>query len=153
MICSDDGYDGDLQVKSADSSHHKGFVAAAFRSPSQRKLKTGIKDLQFSALDVVIQAEIKEYFYKSEMEELYKRRADRKEGEELPTTNDIKIHYGIIADDAPVQLTGSDRTDVDLYSMVSINMAALKEYVIKTDARLDKIEKQLEKVINSENNS
>ncbi|ENQ3106051.1 phage tail protein [Bacillus cereus] len=153
MICSDDGYDGDVQVKSADGSHHKGFVAAAFRNPSQRKLKTGIKDLQFSALDVVIQAEIKEYFYKSEMEELYKRRADRKEGEELPTTNDIKIHYGIIADDAPVQLTGSDRTDVDLYSMVSINMAALKEYVIQTNARLDKIEKQLEKGINSENNS
>ncbi|MDC2863871.1 phage tail protein [Bacillus sp. BP-3] len=153
MLCCDDGWDGDFQVKNASGSGPKGIAAAAFRNSSQRKLKTGIKDLQFSALDVVMQAEIKEYYYKSDMEELYKKRADRKDDDELPTINDINIHYGIIADDAPSQLTDKNRTGVDVYGMGSINMAALKEYVIKTDARLDKIEKQLEKVINSENNS
>ena len=153
MLCSDDGWDGDFQVKNASGSGPKGIAAAAFRNSSQRKLKTGIKDLQFSALDVVMQAEIKEYYYKSDMEELYKRRAERKEDDELLTTNDINIHYGVIADDAPSQLTDKNRTGVDVYGMGSINMAALKEYVIKTDAEISELKKQLEKVINSESNS
>ncbi|MDC2864650.1 phage tail protein [Bacillus sp. BP-3] len=163
MLCCDDGWDGDFQVKNASGSGPKGIAAAAFRNSSQRKLKTGIKDLQFSALDVVMQAEIKEYYYKSDMEELYKRRAERKEDDELLTINDINIHYGVIADDAPSQLTDKNRTGVDVYGMGSINMAALKEHVIedkeyrtKTEDRLTKIEEilnKIEKVINSENNS
>lgn len=163
MLCCDDGWDGDFQVKNASGSGPKGIAAAAFRNSSQRKLKTGIKDLQFSALDVVMQAEIKEYYYKSDMEELYKKRADRKDDDELPTINDINIHYGVIADDAPSQLTDKNRTGVDVYGMGSINMAALKEHVIeykeyrtKTEDRLTKIEEilnKIEKVINSGNNS
>ncbi|MDA2041267.1 phage tail protein [Bacillus cereus] len=138
-----------LQVMDGGKTRHNGIIASEFRNSSQRKIKTGIKDLQFSPLEVVLQAEVKEYFYKHDMEELYKMRSNRKEGEILPTTKDIEVHYGVIADDAPIQLTNNDRTGVDVYGLASVTMAGLKQHVIETDERFNKIEKG----INDETNS
>ncbi|KAA0775811.1 hypothetical protein DN392_12735 [Bacillus sp. BB51/4] len=138
-----------LQVMDGGKTRHNGIIASEFRNSSQRKIKTGIKDLQFSPLEVVLQAEVKEYFYKGDMEELYKMRSNRKEGEILPTTKDIEVHYGVIADDAPIQLTNNDRTGVDVYGLASVTMAGLKEHVIETGERFNKIEK----VIIDETNS
>ncbi|MGH0830841.1 phage tail protein [Bacillus pretiosus] len=138
-----------LQVMDGGKTRHNGIIASEFRNSSQRKIKTGIKDLQFSPLEVVLQAEVKEYFYKCDMEELYKMRSNRKEGEILPTTKDIEVHYGVIADDAPIQLANNDRTGVDVYGLASVTMAGLKEHVIETGERFNKIEK----VIIDETNS
>ncbi|PHA40086.1 hypothetical protein COF06_09080, partial [Bacillus wiedmannii] len=138
-----------LQVMDGGKTRHTGIIASEFRNSSQRKIKTGIKDLQFSPLEVVLQAEVKEYFYKFDIEKLYEMRSNRKEGEALPTTQDVEIHYGVIADDAPIQLTNNDRTGVDVYGLASVTMAGLKQHVIETDERFNKIEKG----INDETNS
>ncbi|WP_242221555.1 tail fiber domain-containing protein [Bacillus cereus group sp. BfR-BA-01380] len=150
MICSDDYWGGKLQVKRADGSDHTGIVAREFTPSSQRKFKTYIKDIQVDALQDVLDLEIKEYYFKSDIEKLYEMREQKEEGQDPYTLKDIKKHYGFIVDDCPLSFTDKEREGVNLYVSLSVFIKGFQQYVENTDVRLNQIE---EKVINIENNS
>ncbi|ENJ6136894.1 phage tail protein [Bacillus cereus] len=148
-LSSDDGWWGYLQIKSGDDSSHSGVVATEYKTTSQRKMKTFIKDLQFDALQDVLGLKIKEYYFKSDVATLYEMREQKVEGQTPYTLNDIPKYYGFMVDDCPISFTDTDRKGVNLYASLSVTIKGFQQYVAKTDERLNKIEK----VINNENSS
>ncbi|WP_216359538.1 gp58-like family protein [Bacillus sp. MB353a] len=148
-LSSDDAWWGYLQIKSGDDSSHSGVVATEYKTTSQRKMKTFIKDLQFDALQDVLGLKIKEYYFKSDINTLYEMREQRVEGQMPYTLNDIPKYYGFMVDDCPISFTDTDRKGVNLYASLSVTIKGFQQYVAKTDERLNKIEK----VINNENSS
>ncbi|PHB60907.1 phage tail protein [Bacillus wiedmannii] len=148
-LSSDDGWWGYLQIKSGDDSSHSGVVATEYKTTSQRKMKTFIKDLQFDALQDVLGLKIKEYYFKSDINTLYKMREQRVEGQTPYTLNDIPKYYGFMVDDCPISFTDTDRKGVNLYASLSVTIKGFQQYVVKTDERLN----EMEKVINNENRS
>ncbi|MEH6891974.1 phage tail protein [Bacillus sp. JJ864] len=149
MVCCDDHWNGYLQVKSSDGSRHSGVVATEYKTTSQRKLKTYIKDLQFDALQSVLDLKIKEYYFKNDIAKLYEMRANKEGGQAPYTLKDIPKRYGFMVDDCPLPFTDEQRNGANLYGSLSVTIRGFQQYVHKTDDRLDKIEK----VIIDENNS
>lgn len=149
MVCCDDHWNGYLQVKSSDGSRHSGLVATEYKTTSQRRLKTFIKDLQFDALQDVLDLKIKEYYFKSDVASLYEMRENKEGGQAPYTLKDIPKHYGFMVDDCPLSFTDDERKGVNLYASLSVTIRGFQQYVQKTDDRLN----QIEKVINNENNS
>ncbi|MED2840815.1 hypothetical protein A6279_20420 [Bacillus wiedmannii] len=148
-LSSDDGWWGYLQIKSGDDKSHSGVVATEYKTTSQRKMKTFIKDLQFDALQDVLGLKIKEYYFKSDINTLYEMREQRVEGQTPYTLNDIPKYYGFMVDDCPISFTDTDRKGVNLYASLSVTIKGFQQYVVKTDERLN----EMEKVINNENRS
>lgn len=149
MLDCSDHWNGKLQIKSGNGSSHNGVVATEFQTTSQRKLKTYIKDLQFNALQDVLDLQIKEYYFKSDVATLYEMRTKKETGQVPYTLKDIPKHYGFMVDDCPLPFTDEQRNGVNLYGSLSVTIKGFQQYVEKTDDRLN----QIEKVINSENNS
>ncbi|HDR3491947.1 TPA: phage tail protein [Bacillus wiedmannii] len=148
-LSSDDGWWGYLQIKSGDDKSHSGVVATEYKTTSQRKMKTFIKDLQFDALQDVLGLKIKEYYFKSDINTLYEMREQRVEGQTPYTLNDIPKYYGFMVDDCPISFTDTDRKGVNLYASLSVTIKGFQQYVVKTDERLN----EMEKVTNNENRS
>ncbi|WP_459503085.1 phage tail protein [Bacillus sp. C1] len=122
--------------------------AARFLNTSQRSLKTYIKDLTFSALEKVMSANVQEYYFKSDVADLYQTRVD--DPDNLHTIKEIRKNVGLIADDADEIFTGEKHETVDTYSMVSVTMAGLKEHVLEqreVNNRLFEENKQLKEEV------
>ncbi|MDM5189350.1 phage tail protein [Bacillus sp. DX4.1] len=149
MLYCDEGWNGYLQIKSGSGSSHNGVVATEYKTTSQRKLKTYVKDLQFDALQDVLSLKIKEYYFKSDIANLYDMREQKEEGQPPYTLNDIPKYYGFMVDDCPIVFTDTERKGVNLYASLSVTIKGFQQYVQKTDGRLN----QIEKVIIDENNS
>ncbi|PHE86021.1 hypothetical protein COF81_28650 [Bacillus pseudomycoides] len=118
--------------------------AQRFLNTSQRSLKTYIKDLTFSALEKVMAANVQEYYFKSDIANLYEKREN--DPDNLHTINEIKKNIGLIADDADEIFTGEKHETIDVYSMSSVTMAGLKEHVLEqreVNERLIEENKQL----------
>lgn len=92
-------YAGKLQVKSGAGTSFSPVVACNFETSSQRKYKTNIRDVQFSALEKIMALNIQQYNLKTDMEQLYEMRMNRQDNELVLTTHDIQTRYGWIADD------------------------------------------------------
>ncbi|MBG9578145.1 hypothetical protein ABE42_02590, partial [Bacillus thuringiensis] len=88
----------------------------------------------FSALEKVMEWEIKQYNLKTDIPKLYEMRMNRKEGEPTITTDAIPTHYGLVI---PKE---AEENGVGLYGMLSQLTSAFQEYVTKTDARLEELE-------------
>lgn len=149
MLDCSDHWNGYLQIKSGNGSSHNGMVATEYKTTSQRKLKTFIKDLQIDALQSVLDLKIKEYYFKSDVATLYDMRTKKEDGQAPYTLKDIQKHYGFMVDDCPIAFTDTDRQGINLYASLSVTIKGFQQYVGKTDERLD----QIEKVIIDENNS
>ncbi|MCQ6531152.1 tail fiber domain-containing protein, partial [Bacillus mycoides] len=93
-----------------------------------------IRDIKFSALEKVMDWEIKQYNLKTDIPKLYEMRMNRKEGDPPITTNDIPVHYGLVI---PKE---SEENGVGLYGMLSQLTQGFQEYVTKTDARIQELE-------------
>ncbi|MDP7980836.1 phage tail protein [Bacillus sp. WLY-B-L8] len=148
-LVSDDGWGGYIQVQSGNGSNHSGLVASEYKTTSQRKLKTFIKDLQFDALQDVLDLKIKEYYFKSDVATLYEMREQKEAGQVPYTLKNIPKHYGFMVDDCPLSFTDDERKGVNLYASLSVTIRGFQQYVQRTDDRLN----QIEKVIIDENNS
>ncbi|SFC03089.1 Prophage endopeptidase tail [Bacillus sp. 491mf] len=149
MLACDDHWNGYLQVKSGNGSSHNGIVATEFKTTSQLKLKTNVKDIQIDALQDVLDLKIKEYYFKSDVSKLYEMREQKEEGQAPYTLNDINKYYGFMVDDCPISFTDVNRQGVNLYASLSVTIKGFQQYVGRTDERLN----QIEKVIIDENNS
>ncbi|QUW39973.1 tail fiber domain-containing protein (plasmid) [Bacillus cereus] len=128
-------YDYGLQIKEQNGSEWANLWAgkiraSTFENTSSRSIKTGIKDINVDALEIVMALEPKEYFFKADMEKLYEERQARVEaGEETPpiTTDSIQKQYGFIAEDVPEALASKDRKSVPSYPLATMTVGAVQK--------------------------
>ncbi|MED3526629.1 endopeptidase [Bacillus cereus] len=134
MIRNSSYENGYIQIKTALGSYYHGIIASDFKVSSKETYKTNIRPITFSALEKVMEWEIKQYNLKNDIPKLYEMRMNRKEGEPTITTDAIPTHYGLVI---PKE---AEENGVGLYGMLSQLTSAFQEYVIKTDARLEELE-------------
>ncbi|PEA80738.1 endopeptidase, partial [Bacillus pseudomycoides] len=134
LLRNSDAANGYLQVMSGTGSFYGGILAADFKVSSKKKYKTNIRDIGFSALDKVMDWDIKQYNLKTDMAKLYDMRMNRKAGEPPITTDAIPTHYGLVIPNE------EEETGVGLYGMLSQLTKGFQEYVTKTDARIKELE-------------
>ncbi|AFQ18750.1 phage tail spike protein [Bacillus thuringiensis] len=134
MIRNSSYENGYIQIKTALGSYYHGIIASDFKVSSKETYKTNIRPIAFSALEKVMEWEIKQYNLKNDIPKLYEMRMNRKEGEPTITTDAIPTHYGLVI---PKE---AKENGVGLYGMLSQLTSAFQEHVIKTDARLEELE-------------
>ncbi|PGY84607.1 endopeptidase [Bacillus cereus] len=134
MIRNSSYENGYIQIKTALGSYYHGIIASDFKVSSKETYKTNIRPIAFSALEKVMEWEIKQYNLKNDIPKLYEMRMNRKEGEPTITTDAIPTHYGLVI---PKE---AEENGVGLYGMLSQLTSAFQEYVMKTDARLEELE-------------
>ncbi|PFS56209.1 phage tail spike protein [Bacillus thuringiensis] len=127
----DNGY---IQVKTALGTYYQGVIASDFKVSSKETYKTNIRPIAFSALEKVMEWEIKQYNLKTDIPKLYEMRMNRKEGEPTITTEAIPTHYGLVI---PKE---SEKNGVGLYGMLSQLTSAFQEHVTKTRAKFEEVE-------------
>ncbi|HDR7532973.1 TPA: phage tail protein [Bacillus anthracis] len=139
------GYAGKLQVKSGSGTSYSPVVASNFETSSQRKYKTNIRDVQFSALEKIMALNIQQYNLKTDMEQLYEMRMNRQEDETVLTTKDITTRYGWIADDEnnPECFVTKERNAAEIYSSLSIQIRAFQEEKIAKDKEIDDLKTKI----------
>ncbi|WP_017154116.1 phage tail spike protein [Bacillus bingmayongensis] len=136
-------YSEALQFKTRGGSWAD-LKAARFLNTSQRSLKAYIKDLTFSPLEKILESNVQEYYFKSDIANLYEIREN--DPDNLHTIKEIKKSIGLIADDADEVFAGEKHETIDIYSMASVTMAGLKEHVLaqnEVNNRLTEENKQL----------
>ncbi|MGE7429088.1 phage tail spike protein [Bacillus thuringiensis] len=134
MIRNSSYENGYIQIKTALGSYYQGVIASDFKVSSKETYKTNIRPIAFSALEKVMEWEIKQYNLKTDIPKLYEMRMNRKEGELIITTDAIPTHYGLVI---PKE---AEENGVGLYGMLSQLTSAFQEHVIKTDTRLEELE-------------
>ncbi|SFL30385.1 phage minor structural protein, N-terminal region [Bacillus sp. 5mfcol3.1] len=134
MIRNSSYENGYIQIKTALGSYYQGVIASDFKVSSKETYKTNIRPIAFSALEKVMEWEIKQYNLKNDIPKLYEMRMNREEGEPTITTDAIPTHYGLVI---PKE---AEENGVGLYGMLSQLTSAFQEYVMKTDARLEELE-------------
>ncbi|MHA4132299.1 phage tail spike protein [Bacillus cereus] len=134
MIRNSSYENGYIQIKTALGSYYHGIIASDFKVSSKETYKTNIRPIAFSALEKVMEWEIKQYNLKNDIPKLYEMRMNRKEGEPTITTDAIPTHYGLVI---PKE---EEENGVGLYGMLSQLTSAFQEHVTKTDARLEELE-------------
>ncbi|EJR85406.1 phage minor structural protein [Bacillus cereus VD156] len=134
MIRNSSYENGYIQIKTALGSYYQGVIASDFKVSSKETYKTNIRPIAFSALEKVMEWEIKQYNLKTDIPKLYEMRMNRKEGEPIITTDAIPTHYGLVI---PKE---AEENGVGLYGMLSQLTSAFQEHVTKTDARLEESE-------------
>ncbi|HDR6754768.1 TPA: phage tail protein [Bacillus cereus] len=134
MIRNSSYENGYIQIKTALGSYYQGVIASDFKVSSKETYKTNIRPITFSALEKVMEWEIKQYNLKTDIPKLYEMRMNRKEGEPIITTDAIPTHYGLVI---PKE---AEENGVGLYGMLSQLTSAFQEHVTKTDARLEELE-------------
>ncbi|MBG9516452.1 endopeptidase [Bacillus thuringiensis] len=127
----DNGY---IQVKTALGTYYQGVIASDFKVSSKETYKTNIRPVAFSALEKVMEWEIKQYNLKTDIPKLYEMRMNRKEGEPTITTEAIPTHYGLVISKE------SEENGVGLYGMLSQLTSAFQEHVTKTTAKFEEVE-------------
>ncbi|MGG1147669.1 phage tail protein [Bacillus wiedmannii] len=142
---SDGGYGGKMQVLD-EFGNTQGIVAKEFTTSSQRKLKQFIKPLEFDSLEEIKKLRVCQYIFKSQYEELLKKRAERVDGEELPTIKDIKPSHGFIVDDSPKYFLDDSEQAVAQYGTLSILIDAFQQYMKQTNTKIQLIEKEISNV-------
>lgn len=134
MIRNSSYENGYIQIKTVLGSYYQGVIASDFKVSSKETYKTNIRPIAFSALEKVMEWEIKQYNLKNDIPKLYDMRMNRKEGEPTITTDAIPTHYGLVI---PKE---SEENGVGLYGMLSQLTSAFQEYVTKTRAKFEEIE-------------
>ncbi|MHA4291110.1 phage tail protein [Bacillus cereus] len=139
------GYAGKLEVKSGSGTSYSPVVASNFETSSQRKYKTNIRDVQFSALEKIMALNIQQYNLKTDMEQLYEMRMNRQEDETVLTIKDITTRYGWIADDEnnPECFVTKERNAAEIYSSLAIQIRAFQEEKLAKDKEIDDLKTKI----------
>ncbi|PFR46494.1 phage tail spike protein [Bacillus cereus] len=137
-------YAGKLQVKSGSGTSFSPVVASNFETSSQRKYKTNIRDVQFSALEKIMALNIQQYNLKTDMEQLYEMRMNRQENDPVLTTNDIQTRYGWIADDEsnPECFVTKEKNAAEIYSSIALQIKAFQEEKHAKDAEIEELKEK-----------
>ncbi|MCP8969730.1 tail fiber domain-containing protein [Ectobacillus ponti] len=97
-----------LRVCNPAFSAYVPVYASAFTNMSKRDLKKNIEDYTGSGEDIVNSATLREYHYKSELDQELK-------------------HVGLIYEEAPVEVIDLQGNGVDVYAMTSVAWKAIQE--------------------------
>ncbi|MCU5601025.1 phage tail spike protein [Bacillus wiedmannii] len=137
-------YAGKLQVKSGSGTSFSPVVASNFETSSQRKYKTNIRDVQFSALEKIMALNIQQYNLKTDMEQLYEMRMNRQDNDPVLTTNDIQTRYGWIADDEsnPECFVTKEKNAAEIYSSIALQIKAFQEEKLTKDAEIEELKEE-----------
>ncbi|MGG0355322.1 phage tail spike protein [Bacillus tropicus] len=137
-------YAGKLQVKSGSGTSFSPVVASNFETSSQRKYKTNIRDVQFSAVEKIMALNIQQYNLKTDMEQLYEMRMNRQDNEPVLTTNDIQTRYGWIADDErnPECFVTKEKNAAEIYSSIALQIKAFQEEKHAKDAEIEELKEE-----------
>lgn len=137
-------YAGKLQVKSGAGTSFSPVVASNFETSSQRKYKTNIRDVQFSALEKIMALNIQQYNLKTDMEQLYEMRMNRQDNDPVLTTNDIQTRYGWIADDEsnPECFVTKEKNAAEIYSSIALQIKAFQEEKLTKDAEIEELKEE-----------
>ncbi|MCR6845199.1 phage tail spike protein [Bacillus sp. IBL03825] len=137
-------YAGKLQVKSGSGTSFSPVVASNFETSSQRKYKTNIRDVQFSALEKIMALNIQQYNLKTDMEQLYEMRMNRQDNDSVLTTNDIQTRYGWIADDEsnPECFVTKEKNAAEIYSSIALQIKAFQEEKHAKDAEIEELKEE-----------
>ncbi|MCQ0956870.1 tail fiber domain-containing protein [Bacillus cereus] len=137
-------YAGKLQVKSGAGTSFSPVVASNFETSSQRKYKTNIRDVQFSALEKIMALNIQQYNLKTDMEQLYEMRMNRQDNDPVLTTNDIQTRYGWIADDEsnPECFVTKEKNAAEIYSSIALQIKAFQEEKHAKDAEIEELKEE-----------
>ncbi|MCU5695498.1 tail fiber domain-containing protein [Bacillus cereus] len=141
-------YAGKLQVKSGAGTSFSPVVASNFETSSQRKYKTNIRDVQFSALEKIMALNIQQYNLKTDMEQLYEMRMNRQDNDPVLTTNDIQTRYGWIADDEsnPECFVTKEKNAAEIYSSIALQIKAFQEEKHAKDAEIEELKEENKKM-------
>ncbi|WJE51151.1 phage tail spike protein [Bacillus cereus] len=123
-----------------------GSIQAHLISPSLREYKSNIIDIPFSALEKIRNAKIREFTYKSDVNELYEMRENKDPNDPPITFRDIKRYYGIVVEESDDVFLDKSKTSAHLYSAVSLAIRAIQELEEKQDTKIKELqEKNVEK--------
>ncbi|MED1554302.1 tail fiber domain-containing protein, partial [Bacillus paranthracis] len=127
------GYQGKIQVKNVNGNEFRDLEVRNIEhngriiQRSTQKLKEGVRDVDFSPLEKIMELKLKSYYLKTEMARLYEMRMHRKEGDELPTLKDLDVSYGFIAEQTDKVFLSPPGDGIDMYSTTAIHIAATQE--------------------------
>ncbi|MFA2694778.1 phage tail spike protein [Bacillus mycoides] len=146
------GYTNGFQIKNANGTEFRDLEArnikcVSLQQTSTRLIKTGIKDIEISSLEKIMGLKTQQYYFKSDMDKLYKMREDRVEGDPLPTIADIPLQYGFIAEDSDIVFTTDDKTAINLYPVVALTVDSVQHIKLtqdEHDTRITQLEVELE---------
>lgn len=146
------GYTSGFQIKNANGTEFRDLEArnikcVSLQQTSTRLIKTGIKDIEISSLEKIMGLKTQQYYFKSDMDKLYKMREDRVEGDPLPTIADIPLQYGFIAEDSDIVFTTDDKTAINLYPVVALTVDSVQHIKLTQDGhdtRITQLEVELE---------
>ncbi|MGH0601816.1 tail fiber domain-containing protein, partial [Bacillus mycoides] len=146
------GYTNGFQIKNATGTEFRDLEArnikcVSLQQTSTRLIKTGIKDIEISSLEKIMGLKTQQYYFKSDMDKLYKMREDRLEGDPLPTIADIPLQYGFIAEDSNIVFTTDDKTAINLYPVVALTVDSVQHIKLTQDehgTRITQLEVELE---------
>jgi hypothetical protein len=146
------GYTNGFQIKNANGTEFRDLEArnikcVSLQQTSTRLIKTGIKDIEISSLEKIMGLKTQQYYFKSDMDKLYKMREDRVEGDPLPTIADISLQYGFIAEDSDIVFTTDDKTAINLYPVVALTVDSVQHIKLtqdEHDTRITQLEVELE---------
>lgn len=128
-------FDYGLQIKKINGNEWANLWAgkvraSTFENTSSRAIKSYIKDIEVDALDTVMALEPKEYYFKTDIEELYRQRQERVdsgENTEPITLESLDKQYGFIAEDVPDAIATRDRKSVPSYKLATITVGAVQQ--------------------------
>ncbi len=146
------GYTSGFQIKNATGDEFRDLEArnikcVSLQQTSTRLIKTGIKDIEISSLEKIMGLKTQQYYFKSDMDKLYKKREGRVEGDPLPTIADIPLQYGFIAEDSDIVFTTDDKTAINLYPVVALTVDSVQHIKLTQDehgTRITQLEVELE---------
>ncbi|SDY42750.1 phage tail spike protein [Bacillus sp. 166amftsu] len=119
-----------------------GSVQAHIISPSLREYKSNIRDVPFSALEKIRNAKVREFNYKSDVNELYEMRENKAPNDPPLTKRDIKQYYGFVVDECDDVFVDKAGTGTHLYSTALLTVKAVQELEEKHDAEIEKLQER-----------
>jgi phage minor structural protein len=134
-MVNDTGQNGYFQILNGDRTGFWGIAASEFKTVSKREYKTNIAEIDFKALDEVMQVNILQYNLISDIQS--------------SLTTDPRTCYGMIADDlsTPECFVGKEREGVDLYSTLSLVLKSIQELKKEKDIEFQNKDNEIQDLV------
>ncbi|MGG3651947.1 phage tail spike protein [Bacillus pseudomycoides] len=115
---------------------------ASWSQTSTRDIKTDILPIQFDAVNTLMELKPSQYLFKDDVETLGY--------DEINKDIDKYLQYGFIAEDTPIQFQGRNGKSVLPYSLITVNIAATQQILLRQNVQQEEINLLKEKVSSQE---
>ncbi|MGG3528916.1 phage tail spike protein [Bacillus pseudomycoides] len=115
---------------------------ASWVQTSTRDIKTDILPIQYDAVNTLMELKPSQYLFKDDVETLGY--------DEIYKDIDKYLQYGFIAEDTPIQFQGRNGKSVLPYSLITVNIAATQQILLRQNVQQEEINSLKEKVSSQE---